>query len=158
MQTATTTTDKKAFLKELISALNQEAHRNNSDFMFDLLKRYSKFYTVYFARRTKGKNGEQIGDTRKMTCLSKVSKYTNGKGMAYSPKEYALLPVFDVLKMRENLNKARSESDTPLTEEQIEKAGKAAYRNVNLAACFRIDIAGRTLVRDTNQNWKELPL
>lgn len=148
---------KQTAIQELLSALNQEAHRNLTSDLFNILKSYPKFYTVYFARRTKGKNGEQIGDTRRMTCLSKVAKYTTGKGLAYSPKEKHLLPVFDVMKMRENLAKARAKAEAPLTEEEITKAGKAAYRMINLASCFRIDIAGVTLVRNENGWTIDLP-
>jgi hypothetical protein len=49
--------------------------------------------TIFSVTFTK-KNGEE----RNMTCRRGVKKGVTGKGLAYSPRDYALLPVYDMEK------------------------------------------------------------
>ena len=49
-----------------------------------------KMFSVTFTKKD--------GTLRDMVCRMGVKKYVNGKGMAYDPSEYELIPVYDVTK------------------------------------------------------------
>ena len=71
------------------------------------------------------------GSLRRMNCRLGVKIGVTGEGMSYDPKEFDLIPVYDMQKVDENFN---------------EKAGKetaGAFRMINLQTIKYLKINGK---------------
>lgn len=76
------------------------------------------------------------GQERTMLCRKNVSAFVEGKGLAFNPNDYNLLPVFDM----EAYNALISESPTA----DRGAIGKKCYRNINLETIRWVKIGGET--------------
>lgn len=95
-----------------------------------ILSTKGRFFTVVFLKKD--------GEPRVMVCRTGVKKGLTGKGMSYNPLEKNLLPVYDVIKSKQE--------------------HKAEYRMIPLdpERIVEVKIRGKTYVPDKKGNAREV--
>lgn len=99
-------------------------------------------FDVTFARRTKGKKGEAIGDPREMTAHLGINKYVTGEGMAYDPVKKDLINIWESKNVTPEALYEFQASGTPGRMAQRALSGKhpgeAGYRMINVEGISQI--------------------
>jgi hypothetical protein len=102
----------------------------------------SRMFSVIFTKKD--------GSRREMLCRRGVKKGVTGKGMAYNPADYKLLPVFDMQKHKEIfpgiLAGLLAQGIEPAEAEAMakEESAKKSFRMVNAQTLIQLKIGGET--------------